>query len=52
MSPYYLALDQGLIMAAIGNVPAQDMLRDAFVTRKFQRALQPVIKVERFNAGP
>ena len=52
VSPYYLALDQGQIMAAIGNALAQDMLREAFVTRKFRRALQPVIEVETFNAGP
>jgi hypothetical protein len=52
VSPYYLALDQGQIMAAIGNALAQDMLRDAFVTRKFRRALKSVIEVETFNAGP
>jgi len=52
VSPYYLALDQGQIMAAIGNALGQDMLRKSFATRKFRRALQPVIKIERFNAGP
>lgn len=52
VSPYHLALDQGQIMAAIGNALAQDMLRKAFVTRKFRRALRPVIVVEKFNVGP
>ena len=52
VSPYYLALDQGMIMAALGNALAQDMLRAAFVTPEFQSALQPVISVEAFNAGP
>jgi hypothetical protein len=52
VSPYYLALDQGMIMAALGNALAQDMLRAAFVTPEFQRALEPVIAVEAFNAGP
>jgi Putative glucoamylase/Protein of unknown function (DUF3131) len=52
VSPYFLALDQGMIMAALGNALAQDMLRDAFVTPEFQSALQPVIAVEAFNAGP
>jgi hypothetical protein len=52
VSPYYLALDQGMIMAAIGNALAQDLLRKAFITPEFRRALQPVIAVEAFNAGP
>jgi hypothetical protein len=52
VSPYYLALDQGQIMAVIGNALVQDMLREAFVTRKFRRALKSVIEVETFNAGP
>jgi hypothetical protein len=52
VSDYYLALDQGMIMAALGNALAQDMLRQAFVTPEFQHALQPVIAVEAFNARP
>jgi hypothetical protein len=52
VSDYYLALDQGMIMAAVGNALAQDMLREAFVTPEFRRALLPVIGVEAFNADP
>ncbi|HJW75892.1 MAG TPA: glucoamylase family protein, partial [Thermoleophilia bacterium] len=52
VSQYYLALDQGMIMAAIGNALARDMLREAFVTPEFERALRPVIAVEAFDAGP
>jgi hypothetical protein len=52
VSPYYLALDQGMIMAAIGNALAQDMLRNAFVTDEFQQVLEPVISIEEFNASP
>jgi hypothetical protein len=52
VSDYYLALDQGMIMAALGNALAQDMLREAFVTPKFQRVLRRVIGVEEFNASP
>jgi hypothetical protein len=52
VSPYYLALDQGMIMAALGNALAQDMLREAFATPEFRRALLPVIGVEVFNAAP
>jgi hypothetical protein len=51
VSDFYLALDQGMIMAALGNALAQDMLREAFVTPAFQRALRPVLAVEVFNAG-
>jgi hypothetical protein len=52
VSNAYLSLDQGIIMAAIGNALADDLLRDAFATRAFRRALEPVIGMERFNAGP
>ena len=52
VSDSYLSLDQGIIMAAIGNALGNDMLRDAFADRQFERALQPLIKMEEFNAGP
>jgi hypothetical protein len=52
VSPYYLSLDQGIIMAAIGNALGHDMLRHAFVTPEFEQALRPVISIEEFNAGP
>ncbi|HEX5038930.1 MAG TPA: glucoamylase family protein [Candidatus Limnocylindria bacterium] len=52
VSPFYLALDQGMIMAAIGNALADDMMRHAFVTNEFRHALRPVIGMETFNAGP
>ncbi len=48
----YLSLDQGIIMAAIGNALAGDMLRDAFATKTVRKALQPVMSLETFNAGP
>ena len=52
VSSFYLSLDQGMIMAAIGNALEQDMLRDAFATQEFKSALRPVIGMETFNAGP
>jgi hypothetical protein len=52
VSDAYLSLDQGIVMAAIGNALAKDMLRDAFATKEFRLALQPVISIEEFNAGP
>jgi hypothetical protein len=52
VSNSYLSLDQGIIMAAIGNAIGGDMLRHAFATETFEQALQPVISMEAFNAGP
>jgi hypothetical protein len=52
VSDSYLALDQGMIMGAIGNALAGDFLRQLFVTGDFQRALRPPIGVEEFNAIP
>jgi hypothetical protein len=52
VSDYYLSLDQGIIMAAIGNALADDVLRDAFATKEVRKALRKVIGMETFNAGP
>jgi Putative glucoamylase/Protein of unknown function (DUF3131) len=52
VSKAYLSLDQGIIMAGIGNALSHDMLRKAFATGQFQHTLQPIIAIEQFNAGP
>ena len=52
VSDSYLALDQGMIMGAIGNALAGDMLRRLFVTDAVERALRPPLAVEEFNASP
>jgi hypothetical protein len=52
VSDSYLSLDQGIIMAAIGNALGNDMLRHAFATPQVQQVLQPVISIEHFNASP
>ncbi len=52
VSGAYLSLDQGIIMAAIGNALADDLLREAFATKEFRKVLRPVIGMETFNAGP
>jgi hypothetical protein len=39
-------------MAAIGNALSDDVLRHAFATNAFRKALRPVIGMETFNAGP
>jgi hypothetical protein len=52
VSNAYLALDQGIEMAAIGNALADDVLRDAFATKPVRKVLQPIIGMETFGAGP
>jgi hypothetical protein len=52
VSDAYLSLDQGMIMAAIGNALGHDVLRRAFSTRDVERELRPVMGVEEFSASP
>jgi putative glucoamylase/uncharacterized protein DUF3131/hemolysin type calcium-binding protein len=52
VSSSYLSLDQGMVMAAIGNELGRDMLRRAFATRDVERSLRPVIGVEEFASSP
>lgn len=52
VSPFYLSLDQGIIMAAIGNELSDDVLRRAFSGPDMQHLVRPVIRVERFNDSP
>jgi Protein of unknown function (DUF3131)/Putative glucoamylase/RTX calcium-binding nonapeptide repeat (4 copies) len=48
----YLSLDQGIIMAALGNALGRDVLRDAFATRDLEHAVRPAIAVEEFSVTP
>jgi len=52
VSDAYLSLDQGMIMAALGNALGDDVLRKAFAGPGLERTLRPVIGVERFTTGP
>ena len=52
VSGAYLSLDQGMIMAALGNALGGDVLRRAFVTKATERAVRPVIGIEEFNSDP
>jgi hypothetical protein len=52
VSDSHLSLDQGMIMAAIGNALEGDVLRRAFASRSLERELRPVIGVEEFSASP
>jgi hypothetical protein len=51
VSGAYLSLDQGMIMASLGNALGDDVLRRAFADRELERNLRPVIGVEQFGAG-
>jgi Putative glucoamylase/Protein of unknown function (DUF3131) len=52
VSDAYLSLDQGIVMAAIGNALHHDMLRTAFATRSFTQVLQPLVAMEEFGSDP
>ena len=52
VSDAYLSLDQGMIMAALGNALGDDLLRRAFADRRLERKVRPVIGIERFNTAP
>ncbi|HTE62327.1 MAG TPA: glucoamylase family protein, partial [Solirubrobacteraceae bacterium] len=51
-SDAYLSLDQGMIMAALGNALGHDVLRDALATRDLERAVRPAVAVEEFSVSP
>ena len=46
-----LALDQGMVMAALGNALRNDRLQDYFVHGEFERILKPLVAMESFTAG-
>jgi hypothetical protein len=52
LSAAYLSLDQGMIMAALGNALGGDVIRGAFATAAVERRLRPVIGQEEFNDSP
>ena len=51
VSRYYLALDQGMIMAALANELESNRLQDYFAKGEVERAVKPVIAPEEFTAG-
>jgi hypothetical protein len=48
---YVLALDQGMVMAALGNALRNDRLRHYFSHGEVERAVRPLIAMEEFTAG-
>jgi hypothetical protein len=51
VSRYYLALDQGMVMAAIVNELRHDRLQKYFTHGAVERVVRPVIAPEEFTAG-
>ena len=51
-SDSYLSLDQGMVMAALGNALGDDVIRRDFVDRTFRLAIRPVLGVEEFGVRP
>jgi hypothetical protein len=51
VSDSHLSLDQGMIMAAVGNALGKDVLRRAFAG-DLERSLRPVMGVEEFSSSP
>jgi hypothetical protein len=47
----YLALDQAMIMGAIGNYLDDDMIKHYFVDLQVRDALRPLMAMETFSAG-
>jgi hypothetical protein len=45
----YLALDQAMVLGALGNELGRDSIRRAFVTPQIERALRPLMAMETFN---
>ena len=48
----YLALDQGMIMGAIGNALGHADVRADFAQGEVQRTIKPLLGIEEFNATP
>lgn len=51
VSHYYLALDQGMIMAALGNRLSNDDMIRYFTKGAIKREIRPLLALEEFTAG-
>ncbi|MGI8901860.1 MAG: glucoamylase family protein [Nocardioides sp.] len=52
VSKRYLSLDQGMVMAALGNELAGDDMRHYVATGAMEATLRPLMEMEEFSAGP
>ena len=48
MSQRYLSLDQGMVMAALGNALADDVIRDTFSKGAMEERVAPLMRMEEF----
>lgn len=51
MSEYFLALDQGMIMAAIANELTNDRFQRYFADNAMRKVLQPIVSLESWDVG-
>ncbi len=52
VSKYYLALDQGMVMGALGNVLASNNMRRYFGSGQASKILRPVMALEEWDVVP
>ena len=52
LSERYLSLDQGMVMAALGNALADDVLRHAFAQGPMEQRVAPLMRMEEFSFAP
>jgi hypothetical protein len=52
VSRYWLALDQGMVMAALAGELTGDHFQRYFTRGEVQEAIQPLLAIEEFTAGP
>jgi hypothetical protein len=52
VSKYHLSLDQGMIMAALGNALGHDVLRRAFEHGSMEQRVAPLMRMEEFSVEP
>lgn len=51
VSQRYLALDQGMILAALGNELADDAMRRYVAPGELEQKVRPLMRMEQFNVG-
>lgn len=51
VSRHWLALDQGMVMAALANELTGDLLQRYFTRGEVERAVRPLLAIEEFTAG-
>jgi hypothetical protein len=52
ISEHYLALDQGMVMAAIANATHGERFRSYFTRGGIEEAIRPLLEMEAFTAAP